>query len=66
MNEATREFDEVMGQFPSGLPYPDGTQRIHNASNKLTIARRELMKARTRLDEYFEHGIAPDDLKPSG
>ena len=32
--EVTREFDEVMGQIPSGLPHDDGVQRITNASNK--------------------------------
>ena len=62
-NEATAEFDAVMGQVPSGLPHPDGTQRIKNASSKLTIARKEPMKAHRRLDEYFRHEI---DLKRSG
>ena len=65
-NEASREFDAVMNQFPSGLPHPDGVQRIKNASNKLTIARRELMKAHTRLDDYSSRRIVPDDLKRSG
>jgi hypothetical protein len=65
-NEATREFNAVIDQFPNGLPHPDGVQRIKNASNKLTIARRELMKAHTRLDEYSGRWIVPDDLKRSG
>jgi hypothetical protein len=65
-NEASREFDEAIGQFPSGLPYPDGVQRIRNASSKLSITRKELVKAHARLNEYLDSGVAPDDLKRSG
>jgi len=59
-NEAAEEFRVVMERVPSGLPHPDGTQRIKNASDKLSTARKELMKAHRRLDEYFCHEI---DLK---
>ena len=31
-NEAAAEFESVMGKIPSDLTYPDGTQRIKNAS----------------------------------
>ena len=61
--EATKEFEAVMGQIPSGLPHPDGTQRIKNASAKLSIARNELMKAHRRLDERVSNGIVRGDLK---
>lgn len=65
-NEAAEEFNAVMGPRHSGLPNPDGTQQIKNASNKLSTARKELMKAHRRLDEYCGRGIVPDDLKRSG
>jgi hypothetical protein len=52
-NKATREFEEVMGQFPSGLPHPDGVQRIKNASNNLIIARKEMTIAHNRLHDYL-------------
>src|SRR5258708_34260193 len=48
--EATKEFEAVTRQIPSGLPHPDGVQCIKNASNKLSIARKELMKAHSRLN----------------
>jgi hypothetical protein len=64
--EAIREFEAVIGHIPSGLPHPDGTQTIKNASNKLFIARKELMKAHTRLDELFRSVESPEDLKRSG
>jgi hypothetical protein len=64
--EALREFDEAIGQFPSGLPHPDGVQRIKNASNKLTVARKEMGTAHNRLDDFLSRGIVPEDLKRSG
>jgi len=65
-NEATSEFEAVMGKFPNGLPHPDGAQRIKNASSCLTIARKEKMKAHNRLNDYLGLGIVPEDLKQSG
>jgi hypothetical protein len=60
-NEAFGEFQAVMGQFPSGLPHPDGVQRIKNASHKLSITRKEKMKADDRLNDYLGRGIVPED-----
>jgi len=37
-----------------------------NASRKLDIARKEMMKAHSRLNEFIELGLVPDDLKRSG
>ena len=54
--QATEEFEAVTGQIPSGLPHPDGVQRIKNASSKLSTARNELMKAHRRLNEHFQRG----------
>ena len=62
-NDATRRFEEVMGQFPSGLPYPDGVQRVKNASDALTIARKGMMTAHNQLNDYLNRGIVPEDLK---
>src|SRR5579871_1440029 len=44
-NKASRDFLEVMGQIPTGFPHPDGSQRIHNASRELSIARKDLRRA---------------------
>jgi hypothetical protein len=57
------ESAAVSSDIPSGLPQPDGVQRIHNASRKLTAARDEMMKAHKRMRDYMEHGIVPEDLK---
>jgi hypothetical protein len=62
-NAASDEFTAVMGDIPSALPHPDGTQRIHNVSRGLSAARKELMTAHTRLNEFLSRGIIPEDLK---
>ena len=64
--EAAREFNEATGQMPSGLQHPDGVQRIKNASNKLSVARKEMATAHNRLNDYLSRGIVPEDLKRSG
>ena len=65
-SEALREFDEAMGQYASGIQHPDGVQRIKNASNALSIARKEMTTAHNRLNDYLNRGIVPEDLKRSG
>jgi hypothetical protein len=59
---ASSAFLAVTSQVPSGLPHPDGTQRIRNISHELAFARTALMRAHSRLDAFLVNGIAPDDL----
>ena len=63
---ASQTFNMVMGQFPSGLPHPNGSQQVQNASAALAEARKELMRAHNRLNDYLGRGIVPDDLKQTG
>jgi len=63
---ATMEFNAISGDIPSGMPQPDGTQRIHNASRALAAARDEMMKAHNRLNDFLSRGIVPEDLKRGG
>ena len=65
-NRASRDFLEVMGHIPTGFPHPDGSQRIHNASRELSMARKDLMRAHAALDDFLKTGIVPEDLKRSG
>jgi hypothetical protein len=60
---ASQAFTAVMGDIPSALPHPDGTQRIHNVSRELSAAQNEVMQAHTRLNEFLSRGIVPEDLK---
>jgi len=57
------EFNAVTSDVPGFIPHPDGVQRIHNVSRKLSIARDEMMRAHKRLNAFIEHGIVPEDLK---
>ena len=63
---ALGEFNEVMDQFPGGLLDPDRSRRVQTASRKLIAARKELGRARSRLNDYQSRGIVPDDLKRTG
>jgi hypothetical protein len=60
--EAFRKFDAII-TIPSGLPQPNGVRRIKNASNELSIARKEMARAYARLSDYLDQGIVPGDLK---
>jgi hypothetical protein len=60
---ASEVFDAIMADVPSALPHPDGTQRIHNASRDLSVARKEMMKAHARLHDFLSRGVIPEDLK---
>jgi hypothetical protein len=60
---ASDAFRAVMGDIPSGLPHPDGTHRIQNVSGELSAARKDMMKAHARLNDFLKSGIVPIDLK---
>jgi hypothetical protein len=59
---ASAEFLAVTLQVPSGLPHPDGVQRIRNVSHELAFARAQLTKAHDRLEAFLISGTTPDDL----
>jgi len=66
VNNASQTFFEVMGKIPGGFPRPDGSQHIHNVSRELSTARKDLMKAHTRLDDFLKTGMVPEDLERKG
>ena len=60
---ASAEFLAITRAVPSGLPQPDGVQRIRNVSHELAFARAQLTKAHGRLEAFLISGTTPDDLK---
>src|ERR1700681_2423313 len=62
---ATDAFHAIVDDIPSALPHPDGTQRIHNVYRELSIARRRMMEAHSRLGDYLVSGTIPEDLASS-
>jgi hypothetical protein len=63
---AAAEFKGCIKSIPTGLPHPDGTQRIHQASHNLSNARKDMMQAHSRLENFLRSGVIPDDLKSPG
>jgi hypothetical protein len=59
-------FDEVRRDAPSGLPHPDGTQRIANASRDYSAALQEVARAAQRIADFQIRGMVPDDIKMGG
>jgi hypothetical protein len=62
---ASTDFNATMGDIPSRLPHPDGTQHISNTARELSAARKEMMNAHDRLNDFLGRGIVPEDLKRS-
>ena len=63
---ASVRFHDVNNDIPSGLPYPDGTQRIYNASREYSAALTDLLRVLKRLTDFRERRIVPEDLRPHG
>jgi hypothetical protein len=63
---ASEELGAIMGDIPSGLPHPDGSLRIQNAAHALAAARKEVMKAHSRLNEFLARGVVPGDFETGG
>ncbi len=59
---ASEKFDAITRDVLSGLPQPDGTQRIQNISREYSAARQNLMIAMHRLNAFVIHGVVPEDL----
>jgi hypothetical protein len=59
---ASDAFNTAIGQFPSGFPHPDGSERIQTASLKLIAARKEMGRAHSRLNDFLDRRIIPKDL----
>jgi hypothetical protein len=61
-DSASFRFQDVTRDIPSGLPHPDGKQRIYSASRQYSASLQELSRALKRLTDFREHRIVPEDL----
>ena len=55
------QMNEIITSVPSGLPHPDGRDRIALAGIREKVAFRDYQKARERFRAFVDHGIVPDD-----
>ena len=60
---ARTRFREISREIPSGLPHPDGLDRIRLAGVDVRSAEQKYLTATTRLTEFLIRGIVPDDLE---
>jgi len=60
---AADQFSTILCEIPSGLPHPDGAQRIRNASVEAAAARTRLMYALRRETAFVMDGTVPEDLR---
>src|SRR5258705_8670696 len=49
--EASEAFIAITGEIPGGIPYPDGVQRIRDASRHVSLTRAELLRAHKRVQD---------------
>lgn len=59
-DRARQDLDKILDAVPSGLPHPDGADRIHNAGNLVRFANENYRKAHKRLMDFLVHGIVPE------
>jgi hypothetical protein len=51
-----------MSDIPSGLPHPDGTHRIRNASKKYYATMDDYQRAIDEFNEFIKDGTIPERL----
>jgi hypothetical protein len=61
-NAASEKFDRIISEVPSGVPHPDGTDRIFQASREYSQAHKEVLDAFVSLNNYLIHGTVPPNL----
>ena len=59
------EADAVM-RDANGLFPEEQTQRLRLAHHRLRAAQENVLTAQSRLDNYLDHKIVPEDLKRIG
>ena len=63
---AKQSFSNVCSDAPSGIPHPDGKQRIELAARAQTSAMAAYAKALHRFNQLILDGVIPEDLGESG
>jgi hypothetical protein len=65
LKAVSEEFNALLSAIPSGVPHPDGTHRIQVASRTLSAARKDMIRAHSRLNDFLSRGVVPEELKRS-
>jgi hypothetical protein len=59
---AKEQFWKIAADIPSGLPYPDGTQRVQIAARAQTAAMVGYTKALRQFNAFLLDGTVPEEL----
>jgi len=54
--ESVKRFKEIVRDVPSGIPHPDGSDRIRNAARELTAAHSRMVALLVELNRMFQDG----------
>jgi hypothetical protein len=60
---ASQRFDEVIRQTRSGIPHPEGAERLRLVSGQYGRAMQEVTDALNRMNGYLIYGTIPPDLE---
>jgi hypothetical protein len=60
---ASRDFNLIINEIPSGIPQPDGDLRIRQAGSASRSAMRKYALALKRFSQFTLPGVEPEDLK---
>ena len=63
---ASEQFNVIMGDIPSAIPSPDSSLLLRQASRDLSEARKDMLRAHSRLNDFLNRGVIPEDLKSLG
>jgi hypothetical protein len=61
--QAAMRFKEILADYPSSIPHPDGTTRIQDAADCYRRAIEELWAAQSQVIAFLVYQVAPDDLE---
>jgi len=60
---AATRFTEIMCEVPSGIPSPDGPERIRQVSREYGETQAKATAALLRLNDFMVHGKIPPHLE---
>jgi hypothetical protein len=63
-NLASTALDAILKSAPSGIPHPDGAERVRQASQKWAQAQNAFTEALWDLQQFTLRGVVPQNLLP--
>jgi hypothetical protein len=64
--QAAIRFKEILQDYPSAIPQPDGTTLVQRAAQSYRRAVQELWTAQSQMVAFLVDQVIPDDLEGDG